>query len=64
MVAAARLATPRVRTVDLTPFFCDSQCYPVVGGALVLRDSTHMTGTYSATLGPYLLRAVDAVMAR
>jgi hypothetical protein len=64
MVAAARLATPRVRTVDLTPFFCGSECYPVVGGALVLRDNTHMTGTYSTTLGPYLLRAVDAVMAR
>ena len=56
--------TPRVRTVDLTPFFCGSECYPVVGGALVLRDNTHMTGTYSTTLGPYLLRAVDAVMAR
>jgi hypothetical protein len=62
MVAAARLATRRVRTVDLTPFFCGSECYPVVGGALVLRDSTHMTGAYSTTLGPYLLRAVDAVM--
>ena len=45
-------------------FFCGSECYPVVGGALVLRDSTHMTGTYSTTLGPYLLREVDAVMAR
>jgi hypothetical protein len=64
MAAAAQLATPRVRTVDLTDFFCGSECYPVVGGALVLRDSTHMTGTYSATLGPYLLREVERVMAR
>ena len=64
IVAAARLATPRVRTSTSRPFFCDARCYPVVGGALVLRDSTHMTGTYSATLGPYLLREVEAVMAR
>ena len=58
MVAAARVGGPRVSTVDLTRFFCDARCYPVVGGVLVLRDSTHMTGTYSATLGPYLLQAV------
>jgi hypothetical protein len=37
---------------------------PTCFGALVLRDNTHMTGTFSTTLGPYLLRAVDAVMGR
>jgi len=25
---------------------------------LVLRDSTHMTGAFSGTLGPYLLQAL------
>ena len=31
----------------------------MIGGALVVRDANHMTGTYSATLGPYVLRALD-----
>ena len=52
MTAAARLDSPRVASVDLTRFFCGARCYPVVGGALVLRDSTHMTGAFSGTLGP------------
>ena len=56
MTAAARLGGPRVESVNLTRFFCGARCYPVVGGVLVLRDSTHMTGAFSGTLGPYLLR--------
>jgi peptidoglycan/LPS O-acetylase OafA/YrhL len=59
-VAAARLRSPRVRTVDLTRFFCDStRCYPVIGGVLVHKDDHHMTMVFATTLGPYLLRAVD-----
>jgi len=56
MTAAARAG---VATLDLTPFFCAARCYPVIGGALVVRDANHMTGTYAATLGPYVLRALD-----
>jgi hypothetical protein len=56
MVAAAREG---VETLDLTRFFCDARCYPVIGGALVVRDANHMTGTFAATLGPYVLRALD-----
>lgn len=64
VAAARRLASPRVQVVDLTQKFCDSRrCFPVVGDALVLRDVTHMTATFSTTLGPYLLRAVDGLMA-
>src|SRR4051794_26688064 len=58
-VAAARRSGREV--LDLTPFFCDARCYPVIGGALVVRDANHMTGTYSATLGPYVLRALDSL---
>ncbi len=60
MVAAARLDSPRITSVNLTRFFCGAQCYPVVGGVLVLRDSTHMTGAFSGTLGPYLLRELTS----
>ena len=59
-VAAVRLGSPRVRLADLTPFMCGPRsCLPVVGGALVLKDENHLTATFAATLGPYLLRAVD-----
>ena len=54
-----------VQTVDLTSYFCDTRnCYPVIGGGLVLRDINHMTGIFSASLGPFLLRAVDQVLPR
>jgi hypothetical protein len=56
-VVAARRSGREV--LDLSPFFCGSRCYPVVGGALVVRDANHITGAFSATLGPYVLRALD-----
>ncbi|HYB23785.1 MAG TPA: SGNH hydrolase domain-containing protein [Solirubrobacteraceae bacterium] len=64
VAAARRLHSPRVQVIDMTHFFCGARlCYPVIGGALVLRDVTHMTSVYSTTLGPYLLGAVGALMA-
>jgi hypothetical protein len=64
VVAASQMPASRVRTVDLTPLFCDGgPCYPVVGGALVFRDQNHMTAAFSTTLGPFLARKVDALWA-
>ncbi|QEC49539.1 hypothetical protein FSW04_19495 [Baekduia soli] len=64
VTAARRLHSPRVQVVDLTRLFCgESSCYPVIGGALVFRDENHMTAVFSATLGPFLRRAVDGLMA-
>jgi hypothetical protein len=64
LVTAAHLVrSPRVQVVDLRRLFCDRRwCYPVIGGALVFRDVTHMTATFAATLGPYLLHDVDRLM--
>ena len=60
VIAAQRVGAPRVQVVDLTRFFCNSRwCYPVIGGALVHKDEHHMTTTFVATLGPYLLQAVN-----
>ena len=57
VVSARRLHTPRVRVIDLTSFMCGPrQCYPVVGGVLVNRDTNHLSQAFSATLGPYVLR--------
>jgi len=60
MVAATRPAGRAVRTIDLTSALCDRRsCYPVVGGALAFKDIDHLTTVFSATLGPYLQRAVQ-----
>jgi hypothetical protein len=62
IVAAARTRSRRVRAVDLTRFFCGKRlCYPVIGGALVNKDVTHITAVFGATLGPYLLRKINAL---
>ncbi len=64
VAAARRLASPRVQVVDLTRHFCDSRwCYPVVGGALVQKDWNHISSTFTATLGPYLLDDLNRLMA-
>lgn len=40
-----------VRILDFSDYFCDSSFCPVlIGGALVYRDSHHMTATYSRSL--------------
>jgi SGNH domain (fused to AT3 domains) len=61
LAAAARsLRSARVRLIDLTDRFCDDRrCYPVIGGALVHHDRTHMTSAFGATLGPFILRALE-----
>jgi len=60
--AAARERSPKVRAIDLTSFFCSTRlCFPVVGGALVYKDISHLTDVYASSLGPYLLRKVRAL---
>jgi hypothetical protein len=56
--AGLRDARPRrVDLIDLTHFMCSrTRCFPVVGGALVHKDVTHLTRVFARTLGPYLLR--------
>ena len=62
-IAARRMGSPRVRVVDMTDFFCDaSLCYPVIGGALVHKDTSHITAQYGATLAPYLARRIDGLL--
>jgi hypothetical protein len=63
-VGAIQLQSPRVQLEDLTPFMCDSQlCFPVIGGTLVHKDLGHITRLFATTLAPFLLRAVNRLMA-
>jgi hypothetical protein len=60
--AASRAASQRYLMVDMSSFFCSSaRCFPVVGGALVYKDISHLTDVFSSTLGPYLLRKIRAL---
>jgi hypothetical protein len=60
-IAAFKLRARGVRVIDLSRHFCNSKrCFPVVGGVLVHRDRDHLTRLFAQTLGPYLLRRVDA----
>lgn len=53
--AEAVKANPFATLIDLNPWICPSDpCQPVIGGVLVYRDRTHMTATYSRSLGPRL----------
>jgi peptidoglycan/LPS O-acetylase OafA/YrhL len=57
---AAALA-PGVELVDLNDWICPGdQCPAVIGETLVYRDKTHMTATYSRSLGPQLDKMIGA----
>jgi hypothetical protein len=64
-VSAAQQLTGRgVGVVDMTPQFCDAHyCYPVVGGVLVHKDVDHLGQLFAQTLGPFLLRGLDDLLA-
>ncbi|HEU4976426.1 MAG TPA: SGNH hydrolase domain-containing protein [Baekduia sp.] len=65
VVAAQRLGSPRVQVIDLTRLLCDARrCPAVIGGVLVHKDTNHLTSVFATTLGPYLLRAFDALPSR
>ena len=56
------MRSARVTTIDLNRFFCDRQrCYPVIGGALVYKDTTHVLEPFMRSLTPYVERELDAV---
>ncbi|WP_066211774.1 acyltransferase family protein [Arthrobacter woluwensis] len=52
-------ASPRVRLVDLTPYFCrQEKCYAVIGGVNVYFDANHLNRRYAELLGPELGRLI------
>jgi hypothetical protein len=61
--AARRMSTREVGVVDLTRVFCDrDRCFPVIGGALVYRDTTHMMPGFGRTLAPLVRRELDVLV--
>ena len=63
MDAAAQVGPQRAQVADLTGYICGKAlCYPVVGGALVFKDKTHITLAFSESLGPFLDRRLTHLM--
>lgn len=61
--AARRTRNRRVHVFDLSDHMCNRRsCFPVVGGALVHKDTTHLTPIFAATLGPFLLDKVSKLL--
>ncbi|MCW2675515.1 MAG: acyltransferase [Modestobacter sp.] len=53
--AAAAMQDDRVRVVDLTDAFCDERtCHQLIGGVVVYFDGSHVSGTFSRTLGQFI----------
>jgi peptidoglycan/LPS O-acetylase OafA/YrhL len=49
--------------IDPLPWLCvRDQCPPVIGNAVVYADNSHITGTYSTLLAPFLGPALRAVL--
>nr|WP_276511551.1 acyltransferase family protein [Curtobacterium pusillum] len=63
-VEAFNAAGGRSALVDLTPYYCtNTTCPAVIGGVLVYRDTSHITGTWAKTLEPYLDQQLRARLA-
>jgi hypothetical protein len=62
--AIARLArSGRTTTIDLVDAFCNrATCPPVIGDALVYRDSHHLSATYVPELAPVLGARLAAIL--
>jgi peptidoglycan/LPS O-acetylase OafA/YrhL len=54
----------RGELIDLTPYYCTATtCPAVIGGVLVYRDTSHITGTWAMSLKPYLEQDMQRALA-
>jgi len=52
-----------VPVIDLTRYFCrDDRCFSVIGSVIVYRDRSHIGGTYSRSLAPYIGAELETVL--
>ena len=49
--------------IDLSQYYCDPEyCSPIVGGVLVYRDNSHVTGTWAKLLVPYMVQQAHHIL--
>lgn len=57
--AVGKMNSPSVTFIDFSDRFCfDGSCPPIIGGVVVYNDDSHLTKTYSASLGPFIEKAL------
>ena len=62
-VTAARDTDRSTHVLTVNSTMCDARyCYPVVGGVLVHKDRGHLGQLFARTLGPILVRKVQALL--
>ncbi|HWU21902.1 MAG TPA: acyltransferase family protein [Nocardioides sp.] len=60
-----QLDNPLVTTIDMTDHICGpTVCTAITGGVITYADATHLSATYSHTLGPYLGAAIEKALGR
>lgn len=58
-----RLSHSQFTLVDPSTNFCDSStCYAIVGGVPVYFDASHLTDTYSRSIGPWLSNQLQPIL--
>ena len=58
--AAAELKSRGVRYMPMEDFFCDHKtCYPIVGGLIAYRDTSHISTEFSTAMAPYIGAFLD-----
>ncbi|MER7796925.1 acyltransferase family protein [Microbacterium sp. NPDC096154] len=63
-LAEAVSRDPHAHLIDLTHLMCTADACPlVVGGAILVRDGSHLTATFARTLTPYLDRELARLLA-
>jgi hypothetical protein len=64
LYAAERAGAPRTEFIDMSDVLCPGPTCPVVwrDGAVIYRDSHHLTATVSADLAPYLGPRVQRIL--
>ena len=60
--AALESRLSNVTFIDLNDYFCDHQCYAVIGNVVVYFDGHHITASYARTLTPMLDAALRGIV--
>lgn len=61
--AVAQLNRPDVTLIDFTNVYCDDrECFPMLGGVTIYRDTSHLTNTFARTLEPYFEAELTALL--
>lgn len=53
---------PDLDVIETRDRFCTDVCYAAIGGISVYFDASHLTGSYSRSLGPWLAREIQACL--